>query len=235
MRPVNKGSAPRAYQKYQHAIDDLIDTLGFYCSYCEQVITHAPEVEHVQPKKLVPALEESWDNFLLGCKSCNTIKGKSPVVYNETAWPDQENTFRGLVFYSDGRVEASSSFSGRNAVLMANLIRLVKLHRHPSGGTKDDRPTPRDKRSELRLTTWTNAEIQLGHYREFQDRPDVLKVISDQIIDQIAPRYGFFSIWMTVFSDHPEIRRRLIHKFSGTAIDCFDGETQPVPRISGAF
>jgi len=61
VRPVVKGDAPQlAYNPYGNALDDLTAQLGYFCSYCEQPITHAPEVEHVQRKSLVPGLEYSW-------------------------------------------------------------------------------------------------------------------------------------------------------------------------------
>lgn len=60
MRPVAKGQPPQAeYAQYRDALDDLAGRIGLFCSYCEQPIQHAPEVEHVQPKSLEPELERS--------------------------------------------------------------------------------------------------------------------------------------------------------------------------------
>ena len=51
MRPVNKGVAPeKEYKHYQDAEPDLEARLGPYCSFCEMVIHHVPEVEHREAK-----------------------------------------------------------------------------------------------------------------------------------------------------------------------------------------
>ena len=75
MRPVNKGYAPeKEYKHYQDALSDLEVRLGPYCSFCEMVIQHVPEVEHREAKS-AGGEELKWDNLLLACKYCNTRKG----------------------------------------------------------------------------------------------------------------------------------------------------------------
>ncbi len=83
MRPVRRGPVPEAdgvpktYAAYGDARDDLIARLGDYCSYCELPCHKGPAVEHVQPKGGThghPELERVWDNFLLGCRYCNSVK-----------------------------------------------------------------------------------------------------------------------------------------------------------------
>ena len=54
MRPVDKGTAPTVYTKYQDAGPDLQSRLGDYCSYCERQIETHLAVEHIQPKSDVP-------------------------------------------------------------------------------------------------------------------------------------------------------------------------------------
>jgi len=41
-------------------------------------------------------------------------------------------------------------------------------------------------------------------------------------IARTATGHGFFSIWMTVFSDDIAVRKLLIEEFRGTASDCFN-------------
>jgi 5-methylcytosine-specific restriction endonuclease McrA len=79
MRPVTRGAAPRAYTAYSQAIGDLEDRLGIYCSYCERRLPVSLAVEHVVPKSLEPTLETCWDNFLLGCTNCNSVKLARPA------------------------------------------------------------------------------------------------------------------------------------------------------------
>ncbi|MBO9473378.1 HNH endonuclease [Shimia sp. R10_1] len=230
MRPIAKGAAPHIqYRPYAKALDDLVARIGPYCSYCEQPVRHAPEIEHVQPKSKVPSLQFSWNNFLLSCKSCNSNKGASAVVLSETAFPDLDNTFLGLAYCSGGFVTISPNLSPEQVTLMNNLVSLVKLLRHPSG---KERPSARDKRADHRSDTWDIAQVQLGHYERFLGKAEVLSLLEEQIVI-IASEKGFFSVWMTVFADHPQMCNRFISEFSGTARNCFDGDGKPVPRSNG--
>lgn len=79
MRPVERGSAPQIYVKYGDAIEDLKSRLGSYCSYCERQVAASLAVEHVIPKNLHPELETEWNNFLLGCTNCNSVKSDRAV------------------------------------------------------------------------------------------------------------------------------------------------------------
>ncbi|MBE3640521.1 HNH endonuclease [Mangrovicoccus algicola] len=235
MRPICRGAAPREYRRYRDAVDDLTHRLGYFCSYCEQVIKHVPEVEHVQPKVRRPELERSWDNFLLSCKSCNTVKSSSLVDIDAVAWPDRDNTFSALIYRPDGSLEIRGGLPDEVSELVENAVKLVKLHRHPNGATLEDRPSPRDKRSEHRFTAYAAAEKQLINYERCCGNPEVREVISDMIANFIAPSLGFFSVWMSVFLDHPEMRIKFIEAFPGTARDCFNGVGVPVRRPGGRF
>src|SRR5207245_994851 len=44
-------------------------------------------------------------------------------------------------------------------------------------------------------------------------------------IARTATGHGFFSIWMTVFSEDIAVRKLLIAEFRGTAADCYDANT----------
>lgn len=121
MRPIVKGPSPQdQYLHYRDALDDLTERVGYFCSYCEQPIKHATEVEHVQPKSLEPELERSWENLLLSCKSCNSTKGNEPVNLDQVAIPDRDNTFRGLVFLEGGRIGISPDLTDAQTELMAH-------------------------------------------------------------------------------------------------------------------
>lgn len=58
-------------------------------------------------------------------------------------------------------------------------------------------------------------------------------VIGEIITNELAPATGFFSVWMTVFSQHPEMRRGFINAFPGTAPDCFDADGAALARPNG--
>jgi hypothetical protein len=54
-----------------------------------------------------------------------------------------------------------------------------------------------------------------------------------QAIVLTAISRGFWSVWMQVFEQDTDMRRRFITWFQGTALDCFDRSTSPVPRPRG--
>ncbi len=74
MRPVNKGVVSKVYTDYKMAKWDLVKRLGNYCSYCEMNTDNQNDVEHVVSKSKDNSLKLSWENFLIGCKTCNIIK-----------------------------------------------------------------------------------------------------------------------------------------------------------------
>ena len=232
MRPVSKGPSPREeeYLHYRDALDDLCDRLGRFFSYCEQPIQHRPEMEHVQPKSLEPGRERNWDNLLLGCSSCNTIKSNKPVVRDYVAMPDRDNTFRGLVFHEDGSIKVSSDLTDPQAHLMRQVIALVRLDRHPDAPNREDRPTPRDERAKWRRDVWALANEALDDFEQSEPNPLMIKWIVE-----CAVAKGFFSVWMTVFRNHPDMLNRFIREFPGTDAGSFDDEGRAVPRAGGRF
>jgi len=44
------------------------------CAFCEQRV-EVPHVEHFRPKSIYYWLAYSWDNLLLACSTCNSLKG----------------------------------------------------------------------------------------------------------------------------------------------------------------
>ena len=229
MRPVVKDDGgERVYAHYRDALDDLANQIGLFCSYCEMPIKNAPEVEHVQPKTPNRDLLLEWSNFLLGCKSCNSIKSKKPVNINEVAFPDMDNTFRGLSYEND-RVCAAQDLDPHENRLILAIVELVKLHRHPSGALRDDRPSSGDRRFKFRREAWAKATRMLQHYL---DRPGD-SVLRNTITHELAPETGYFSVWMTVFREHPIVLSGFIDAFRGTARDCFDENGTAVRRPEG--
>lgn len=232
MRPVNKGDgAGRVYHDYQDALDDLSRELGLYCSYCEMPIQNAPEVEHVQPKSLEPELLLSWSNFLLGCKTCNSTKNNKPVSLADTAFPDIDNTYSGFSYVADGSVTVAAGFPPGQLHLINSLVQLVKLHRHPEAPLVVDRPSKRDRRYQFRAEAWLKAEKVKDTYLRKGADPEIGRLISDEL----APATGFFSVWMAVFADRPEMLRAFIMAFPGTAADCFAADGTSVLRPGGRF
>jgi len=59
-----------------------------------------------------------------------------------------------------------------------------------------------------------------------------IEPMREQIVDT-AKEKGYWSIWMTVFADDPDMRRRLIAAFPGTATTCFDDDCLAIARPGG--
>ena len=138
MRPVDKGHKDKEYRPYTTAKRDLIEAIGPYCSYCERNILSGGAVEHKQPKSKVRSLEYSWDNFLLGCINCNSIKGSADVNdanIRDFVWPDTDDTYH-MIQYDPVTLMPSpaDNLSDEDKERVSRLIGLVGL----------DRPVPKE-------------------------------------------------------------------------------------------
>lgn len=219
MRPVKRGACPTdakgktiRFSDYPQARRELIQRLGEYCSYCEMHLDASLAVEHVRPKKppgaaaVLPERALDWDNFLLACTNCNSTKGDTDVVLADYLWPDRHDTFHSLRYSPGGQV---SSAPGRYKTRAERLIRLVGLDKMP------DTAEASDRRWLNRREAWELAERAK---RNLARCPvEAMKV---QIIDT-AKAKGFWSVWMTVFADDPDMQNRLIAAHPGTRADFF--------------
>ena len=226
MRPVNKGNSPyTTITKYQQALPYLETAIGSYCSYCEMKLDNAPEVEHVAAKSTDPALITKWENLLIACKGCNTRKGKIVTGINKSdyLWPDEDNT--ALAFrYPLGIPEVNTAAlntvdpTGEANQKAKNLFNLLKLA--PQARVKTDRRV--QKRNEVFQT----ATESLADWKTNQT-----PAMQRQII-RTALANGFFSVWMTVFEDEPDILQEMIKAFPGTETVFFDAEGHPEMRMT---
>lgn len=226
MRPVTRSVAPRIYGNYQDAIGDLEDCFGCYCSYCERRFPALLAVEHVSPKSSDATRATDWTNFLLACVNCNSTKGDALTNDQDFLWPDKDNTLMAIEYMAGGLVEPSRALDPRILAKAAALIELVGLDRHP-GQPPAKQPTARDRRYLEREEKWGLAQImrdKLTH-NNTNDFRDVL-------VD-LAKQSGFFSIWIAAFRDDPDMRRRLVEAFVGTAGDCFKSDWTLKLRVGG--
>jgi uncharacterized protein (TIGR02646 family) len=223
MRPIDRGNLPedekgnpKIYKEYVDARRDLIDRIGSYCTYCNQKLPTSLAVEHIQPKVTSSNLELDWNNFLLACTNCNSTKGKKAVNLNDYLWPDMHNTHWAFLYNIDGTIEINPILDEIVIQKAQNLLDLVGLQKYV------DTPQDRDRR-------WKNR------FNEFQHAKDVLKLYlsasnkgaESEFIPLLVSRAtesGFFSVWMTVFNEFPQIKRALIKGFKGTALNAFDIE-----------
>lgn len=217
MRPVQRGECPQdqngqeiKFAEYQQARRELIQRLGEYCSYCEMHLDASLAVEHVQPKKppgatvAMPERELDWGNFLLACTNCNSSKGDTDVVLADYLWPDRDDTFRALRYSEGGVVDSAPGVHKARADL---LIDLVGLRKQPDTAEASDR-------------RWMNRREAWDRAVRAKDRLAICPTeYTDHMREQIvetAQDKGFWSVWMTVFSDDPAMRDKLLQALPGT-------------------
>lgn len=227
MRPVEKGPAPKTYDDYRDAIGDLEDRLGTYCSYCERRLPISLAVEHVCPKSLYPDFELDWDNFLLGCANCNSVKGDKDIKLGDYVWPDRDNTLLAISYGKGGFVDVALERNDARWDKAQSLVKLVGLDRHPYRHGAD-KPARRDKRWSNREEIWKGAEMFRDNYEKSNKCEAARKLVV-----QAAIWAGFFSIWLYIFDQYPEVKELLIDAFPGTAEDCFDANYSLVNRPGG--
>ncbi len=207
MRRVDRGSwplddqnNPKRFQPYNKAKADLLERLGRYCSYCER--RGDLHIDHVVPKSHRPDLEEKWTNMLLGCSNCNGTKSDNNRSRQGYLWPDKDNTEAAFSYLPDGIVRVRNNLPGpiqRKAQRLFDLVGLGKSR------TKD--PRAKDLRRRDRREAWRTAEIA---------RQNAKNGASVDMVITLAKATGFFSVWMAVFANEPQICSLLRNSFPGT-------------------
>lgn len=228
MRPIERGDPPRVYTNYRDAFGDLSAQLGTYCSYCERRIASGLAIEHIVPKSRRPDLETEWTNFLLSCANCNLTKSDKPVNTKDFLWPYVDNTFLAFVYTEGGLVQLAQDLSTAQREKAQALLDLVGLQRHPALGRANLSRT--DHRWQQRDQAWKVAEICKENFTVLA-RSDEAK----ELVLKVAQSEGFFSVWMTVFEDDPEMKVALIKLFPGTAPSCFDLDGKALNRPDGVI
>lgn len=226
MRPVRRGAAPQSndFDPYNDARSYLVSRLGLYCSYCERRIATNLAVEHIQPKAGPygrPYLIGRWENFLLACVNCNSAKQDKNVILANVLLPDRDNTFAAFAYLPDGTVKPSTTLPTALAGKASDTLALTGLDKKISVALdKNGRQVALDRVSQ-RMETWA---VAMEARSDVDANPDNVAV-KDGVI-RAAKAYGFFSIWMTIFSDDSDMRNRLIDAFEGTRESgCFDPVT----------
>jgi uncharacterized protein (TIGR02646 family) len=238
MRPVERGEVPietngqpKQYRKYQQACPDLINRMGKYCSYCERRIPTNLAVEHIQNKDDRPNLELEWDNFLLGCTNCNSSKlkkVKDDATQSEYYWPHLDNTFRAFVYREGGMIGINPNLSLPQQAKAQRTLELTGLDRCP--GAKKE-PSKADDRLLERGNVWDMAQL---FKNILSTQPNNFKL--RELIEKNAIANGFWSVWMTMFQDDPDMLNRLIRALPGTCCGhCFDEAGRPIARRKGGL
>lgn len=233
MRPIDKGDWPTEngkkveFSEYKEALGELIGRLGQYCSYCESKIPSGLAIEHRIPKSVDQSKERDWDNFLLSCINCNSSKGSTPVIRENHAWPDQINTYLSLQYHQSGKVIPNPERPEDEQKKAQNLIDLLALNRSRKKENQDENKRIRrykevsDRRLSNRVAAWRNAQEALELYLKILEDGGDQEAASQLVLLTVD---GFWSVYMTVFQDIPEIRKLLVNSenFPGMNPNCFD-------------
>lgn len=235
MRPIERGPIPVdddgntiQFIKYKESRGHLLQRFGSYCSYCERFLGGDIAVEHIQPKKHEPGLALEWNNFLLACRNCNSIKNATPINLNDYYWADQHNTFRAFTYGEDGLISVNNNLAESLKEKAKRTLKLTGLDRTPNNDPHLN-PENSDRRWDERRTAWGRA-VRAKNRLQRRNTVDMI----EQIIET-ALATGFWSVWMTIFDDDADMLRRLIHEIPGTCRSCFDGNSKPIERLAGVL
>ena len=226
MRPVRRNTSPipNDYVDYKDAKIELVSRFGSYCSYCERRIATNLAVEHIEPKKGdfgQPELAGRWSNFLLACVNCNSTKGDKQVLFNDLLFPDRDNTFYAFEYLENGNINPSPRLNAINQIKANNKLTLVGLDKNMRRTLDENgRLIALDKMSQ-RMEVWGIANLSLIRY----ERNTINEDVKNLIVESMQAN-GFFSVWMTVFDNYPEMKILFINAMNGTRESgCFDLDT----------
>lgn len=200
MRAIDKGLSTNTYTKYGDARHDLAAIIGYYCSYCEMGTNNMIEVEHIHPINH-GGDELNWDNFLLSCKYCNTVKSNRNLNRTGYFWPDIDNTDLLFEYFLDSRVlDVNTVLSVPIQNNAKALIDLVGLDRYPGN---ENEPTEADTRWILRDEALIVAKNSYNNWYLIKSETDTGSPIRIIMAQQIAQTslIGFYSVWCKVFEN----------------------------------
>lgn len=231
MRPVKKGDWPLKsnsktarllFNDWTRAIPHLRLSTGDYCHLCEMRVTNAIAIEHIQPKEHFPALANDWNNFLLICNYCNSEKLDTIPVTDyriNYIWPHLNNTI--LAFDMDlttGFIIPRAGLTHEDTQRVRQLITLYGLNKVRNANGASD-PRYLERISALYLAVKRRIEYDRG------------QATVAAIVD-MAKTKGFFTVWLKIFEDVPNVRAALIQcqEFKVPLNDCFDSALKPKRR-----
>jgi hypothetical protein len=189
MRPVNKGAAQKVYNNYSDARHDLANIIGYFCSYCEMKVFQSIEVEHILPQNQGGAIVD-WDNFLLSCKYCNTIKKDHNKNLIDYLWPDRDNTDLAFDYTELNVIRPKNTLTSPLNSKAIKTINLTGINRFPGSSLS---PTIADTRWKSRKEVWDKAKENYNHWIE----APIIQMA--RVIANCALISGHYSIWREVF------------------------------------
>jgi len=227
MRAVDRGLAPKIYAHHNDARHDLSGRIGYYCSYCEMGVNNMIEVEHVHPVANGGNATD-WDNFLLSCKYCNTVKSNNNGNRVGYFWPDIDNTDLLFDYTLDNRVLlVKTTHSAPHQAQANNLIQLCGLNRYPGSGNE---PTQADTRWRLRDQVMVQA---MNSYNNWVKVKLQIPLARPMMANQIAQTsiIGFYSVWCSIFSGEPIVLDEIDKLWKSTYCNFKDFQPNSTVRV----
>lgn len=231
INPETEKTILKKYNPSNTARPDLEDNLGHYCGYCE-VFNATTQVDHIVSKDQIKGQNLSkdkkylWENFIMACGKCNGKDNKTnnEVDFEKMYFPDRNNTFMAFTYGEGGFVAVNPNLSAKQKDKAQALMDLVCLDKYLGNPKYPESKfnSRSDKRWFHRDIAWQRAVKSLTEYEAGQ--------VGAAGVANIAHWSGFFSVWFTVFMAHKDVKKALIDRFVGTAIDCFDDDYNPIPR-----
>ncbi len=225
MRPVRRGASPES----DTLADDretrlsLLDRLGSYCSFCERKVSFHLVVHGLAPSTSKDDAQPpvQWENLFLACDRCRSERGGGRVDFSRFLLPDRDNTFVAFTYTKDGAIRVDAALVSKLREAAENTLTSAGLDRNASQLEQaNERYVAWDLAAERMETRLLAVEAK----NDVDAAPDNDAV--KRWVVRNALEKGFFSIWMAVFEEDLDMRRRLISAFRGTAdSECFDPAT----------
>ena len=155
----------------------------------------------------IAPIATEWSNLLLGCPRCNRDFKKNKNNGREGyLWPDTHDTYHAFVYESTGRVLVNDALDGDTKQAAENTKALVKL----------------DDGGEKQITLNLNRRKVFRQAQEIKELFQAGAMDADGVMTMLDGT-PYWSVWMTVFSDVPEVKELLLNSesFPNTAIDYF--------------
>jgi hypothetical protein len=133
-------------------------------------------------------------------------------------FPDTHNTSFLYEYLIDG-VSVKNDLHEVTKALAKATFDLVQLDRKvDTSGMTDDRKLARNN-------SWEKAQEAL---KDFLELPEY-----DAMIRQTARSCnGFFSMWIQIFQDYPEVKKAILENVNGTDMQCYDKNFNPRNDLS---
>ncbi|MDJ1470256.1 HNH endonuclease [Xanthocytophaga flava] len=224
MRSIIRGNVPNSYTHYKDARNDLAERIGWFCSYCEMPVRNMIEVEHIHPVAN-GGNELDWDNFLLSCRYCNSVKKNNNMNRVGFFWPDVDNTPLAFEYSESNIIEPATGLQPNERSSALSSINLMGLNRTPHSGNE---PTDADSR-------WIARINAIGIINESYN--DWLTCPTQQFARQIARTatgHGFYSFWIMKFNNVQIVINEINRAFLGTYEPQYNNGIKVI-RQNGSF